>query len=377
MQHFRAQETCEVRESPLASSQVDESKMRLLRQRGRTTATEDEKWYSMYRIIFPDDTSYPSPYYELEDKGIAFPSRAMAQGMFRENLNRILSKWNLDEEPATRGLHDPEIMNLIISGATAAFDETFTAMCNQNTNQPLDNEPSLIVGSAPEAEDDGEWHQPLVTDLNATGQTSTQVGEITELAVDGVSNPAFQYGPPGDLFTEIHGFGIDVPIELLSWDQAQQPQQQQKSYASPQPNHGELRTENYGCSLCGVSLDTQDHPALHIYAPALPGESSSAAPVSTPMQRQEHTGLDIGPFTGIQSSEVGHGGNILDRDLVTHRKGKVSLGMGGPPDAVAQSLGTALENNNHEQAQGITMWDDEFSNLLSQNDPDFSNWFHE
>jgi hypothetical protein len=61
MQHFRAQETCEVRQSPYSSSQLDGNKMRLLKQRSKTTATEIEKWKSMYQTIFPDERLLPSP----------------------------------------------------------------------------------------------------------------------------------------------------------------------------------------------------------------------------------------------------------------------------------------------------------------------------
>lgn len=61
MQHCQAQETCKVGESPSIMGFLDENKMRLLKQRGKTTASESEKWFSMYRILFPNETSLPSP----------------------------------------------------------------------------------------------------------------------------------------------------------------------------------------------------------------------------------------------------------------------------------------------------------------------------
>ncbi|RBR24294.1 uncharacterized protein FIESC28_02784 [Fusarium coffeatum] len=374
MQHFRAQETCKVRQAPSASSRVDGSKMRLLKQRGKTTTTEEEKWYSMYRIIFPDDPSFPSPYYELEEKGNALPSKAVAQRMFRENLDERFSTWDLGDTPGIRGLQDPELMNLIISGATAAFDNTFTAMCNQNAKQTLDNPPAVIARPASETQDDGQWHRRLMTDLDRTGQTSSQVREITELPLDEVSNPGFQFGLEVDLYTEICSLETDPSNDILFWDQ---PQQQQQARFHPEPGHRESNTETYDCILCGVSFKTRDLLLIHVCIPAPPGQGSSAESVSTSLQRQVHTGFNFGPPTRNDMSEVGDGGNALDRDLVTDNSNGNRKQNRGSPEAALQSLGTAIATSNDEQSQDLRLWHDDFAHLLFQNDPNSggSNWY--
>jgi len=61
MQHCQAQETCKVGQNPSITGFLDENKMRLLKQRGKTTASESEKWLSVYQILFPNETSLPSP----------------------------------------------------------------------------------------------------------------------------------------------------------------------------------------------------------------------------------------------------------------------------------------------------------------------------
>ncbi|KAJ4129781.1 hypothetical protein NW768_006750 [Fusarium equiseti] len=303
--------------------------------------------------------------YDLEDKAIVIPSKAVATEMFQENLKESLSKLDLGGDLSARGLHNPELMNLIIFGATTAFDKTFTVMYKQKTKQPLDNRPSAIAGPAREAQDDGEWHQPLVTDLT---EISSQDGEITALALGEVPNPTFQHVSEVDLLTEIGGLENDFPIELLSWDQ---PQHQRQSQFFPQPDHGELLVENHDCNLCGASFKTRVHLLAHVCAPASAEEGSSTEPISASLQENVHIGFDITKMSGVENR-----GNALDGNLVADSNGNTSVEMGGPPDATAQNTSTALEDGNSEQPQSLRMLVDDFADWWSQSDPDFgdSNW---
>ncbi|KAI0453808.1 hypothetical protein F5B21DRAFT_477946 [Xylaria acuta] len=61
--HQRTSMPCELRDThaPVAITPDQEAQLRS-RAKSRPDATEAEKWQSMYRILFPEDTHIPSPY---------------------------------------------------------------------------------------------------------------------------------------------------------------------------------------------------------------------------------------------------------------------------------------------------------------------------
>ncbi|UZP35043.1 hypothetical protein NXS19_002859 [Fusarium pseudograminearum] len=123
-EHRRSKVACEVRDRPSSPPHVDEGTMQLLKQRKKSTnpLTEIDKWYTVYKIIFPHETQVPSPYYELNERGIANPLEATAKELFLENLKETLPLETL----TNTGLTD-----LIMSGAMSAFKRTFSALNDQ------------------------------------------------------------------------------------------------------------------------------------------------------------------------------------------------------------------------------------------------------
>ncbi|RYP40815.1 hypothetical protein DL767_001461 [Monosporascus sp. MG133] len=64
--HQRSDEPCERRDALPSETITDDQHTQLKSRAGKklTDATEEGKWRSMYRIVFPDDEVIPSPYYD-------------------------------------------------------------------------------------------------------------------------------------------------------------------------------------------------------------------------------------------------------------------------------------------------------------------------
>ncbi|WXC42854.1 hypothetical protein QX201_002630 [Fusarium graminearum] len=129
--HRRNKVACEVRDRPSSPPHVDEGTMQLLKQRKKSTnpLTEIDKWYTVYKIIFPHETQVPSPYYELNEKGLTSPSEATAREMFLENLKETLP---------LEALTNTGLIDLIMTGAMSAFKKTFSALHDRKTILPSD-----------------------------------------------------------------------------------------------------------------------------------------------------------------------------------------------------------------------------------------------
>ncbi|KAI1257667.1 hypothetical protein MGN70_000710 [Eutypa lata] len=64
--HQRADDPCR-KSSPKHNEGITESQFHQLKKKLSTTKTEVEHWQEVYRTVFPDAKSIPSPYYEYED----------------------------------------------------------------------------------------------------------------------------------------------------------------------------------------------------------------------------------------------------------------------------------------------------------------------
>ncbi|KAH6954191.1 hypothetical protein DER45DRAFT_569986 [Fusarium avenaceum] len=131
--HHRQEKACEVQDKSPIIDGLDQETLSRLKMRSKkpppispSLSAEEQKWYSMYSIIFPGHTSVTSPYYEPEEKGLSIlPSEAVAEEIFRKNLQETLPTWILE---------DSTIIDSIMCGSISAFNKTFTAIHGQGTS---------------------------------------------------------------------------------------------------------------------------------------------------------------------------------------------------------------------------------------------------
>ncbi|KAG8357684.1 hypothetical protein FVEN_g4429 [Fusarium venenatum] len=159
-EHRRNTVACEVRDRPSAPPRVDKGMMQLLKQRKKSTTpvTEMDKWYTVYKIIFPHETQVPSPYYELEEKGLTSPSETTAEEMFQKNLKETLP---------LEALTNMGLMDLVMPGVMSAFNKTLSALHDQKTTM-ISEDTQLTTTTIKES-----WHE--VTGRYTMGQSSPQV----------------------------------------------------------------------------------------------------------------------------------------------------------------------------------------------------------
>ncbi|KAK5658283.1 hypothetical protein OQA88_2258 [Cercophora sp. LCS_1] len=86
--HVRQNPPCELRElkEPEGITKVQKDQ---LRKRGKRAASERDKWYEMYKILFPEGPEPPSPYYEPEDGSFDLNATAVRQNILREVEERV------------------------------------------------------------------------------------------------------------------------------------------------------------------------------------------------------------------------------------------------------------------------------------------------
>lgn len=119
--------------------------------------------------------------YEQREKRPEPPPRALAQEMFREKLDEVLSRWGLVEPPSMMGMHGLQVMDLMRSGALTAFDETLSALYNQRMEFPLDNRIPAIAASGLEETYDEGWLRPWMP-LDTTDKDSPQAHKLDEVS---------------------------------------------------------------------------------------------------------------------------------------------------------------------------------------------------
>ncbi|GKU04515.1 hypothetical protein FLAG1_06064 [Fusarium langsethiae] len=151
--HRRSTVACEVRDKPSAPLHVDEGTMQLLKQRKKSSSplTEKDKWDTVYKIIFPNDTQIPSPYYELEEKGLPTLLEGTAEEMFRNNLQETLP---------LEALTDTGLMDRIMPGVMSAFVRTFSALHEQKPSVPSDDKQQTATSSTRSLPENTERYAP-------------------------------------------------------------------------------------------------------------------------------------------------------------------------------------------------------------------------
>ncbi|RFN51748.1 hypothetical protein FIE12Z_3951 [Fusarium flagelliforme] len=382
MQHCQAQEICNVGQSPSTTGLLDENKMRLLKQRGKTTASESEKWFSVYKILFPNETSFPSPYYEQKEKRPEPPPRAVAQEMFRENLDGVLSRWGLVETPLRMDMHVTQVMNLMKSGAIAAFDETLSALYNQRVDSPLDDRTPATAASGSERKHDEECLRPLMS------------LDTTECALTRCSGSDFNTDPgEPDVADEsnlqmanmkVHTAPVSgvvrQTIEPPFWQLQQQASpvslqhqvlQQQQSHLLPQQRCHKAPRKRLECSLCGAYFWRYDNFLAHQREICCDRSRRRSVRKSTlaSYRRKGRAGFNIGtptlfetptdqntrdgrPILNSDLPDVGLGHN----DVLNDGQGIASNGNVDRLQVVVPNFSLPSVGFNFEQPGGLNTW---------------------
>lgn len=232
------------------------------------------------------------PDYEQKGKGPELPPKTVAQDMFRENLDGVLSKWGLsDTQPMMDKPDKSSLLNLIKYGAIAAFDETLSALYRQRVGPALDDRmPAISVSDGKEGHQ-AQWPKPLVEDLDAEGKNPSQGHKI-----DQASECALTHCSSSNLDTEILDLGMEEgsasqrsnskaltspvskvdgqTVETSAWhlkpqtssasqSLQQQAHQQGQGRVRAGQNSCRMSLNNHSTCICGLSVEGMEHYRIH------------------------------------------------------------------------------------------------------------------
>ncbi|KAJ4149148.1 hypothetical protein NW754_000587 [Fusarium falciforme] len=155
--HRREAVPCKVNE-PCEMLGIDaEMKERLKCRKGIKNATEEAKWEHMYKILFPEAESIPSPYCDLQTLEAPMPPEVRAQYrsfIRREIPDRVIRELsdrlrNMPEIQSNPQLDERRLSEMISTSVWDAFDTVMPSMTSQ-TGLPTGQSTPDIDAATPE-----------------------------------------------------------------------------------------------------------------------------------------------------------------------------------------------------------------------------------